>query len=316
MYATVNQPLLSKVMNKKILACLAVLTLCLSVLAQQDTNAPAAAVAGTNVVATTNAPDNTPKPDPGGHATGAASDAASADGTTFVPTAPAELNEADKKDPAKVKTYNDNKKAFDDYTAQAKLEPLAVRLADSVGHNRVAINFMWTLITGFLVMFMQAGFALVETGLCRAKNAGHTMAMNFMIYPMGMLGFYLCGFAFMFGGLGPIATMGGYGGLNGELTVSIFGKPFGLLGYKGFMLQGVGYDSAAFALFLFQMVFMDTTATIPTGAAAERWKFSAFMLYGCFIGTVMYPVFGNWVWGGGWLSQLGVNFGLGHGHVD
>jgi Amt family ammonium transporter len=142
------------------------------------------------------------------------------------------------------------------------------------------------------------------------------MSMNFMVYPMGMLGFYLCGFAFMFGGLGPIATMGGYGGLNGEWTINLFGKPFGLLGHKAFMLQGVGYDTAAFALFLFQMVFMDTTATIPTGAAAERWKFSAFMLYGCAIGTIMYPVFGNWVWGGGWLSQLGVNFGLGHGHVD
>jgi Amt family ammonium transporter len=142
------------------------------------------------------------------------------------------------------------------------------------------------------------------------------MSMNFMIYPLGMLGFYLCGFAFMFGGLGPIGTMGGYAGLNGEWTINIFGKPFGLLGYRGFLLQGVGYDTAAFALFLFQMVFMDTTATIPTGAAAERWKFSAFMIYGACIGTIMYPVFGNWVWGGGWLSQLGVNFGLGHGHVD
>src|SRR5581483_6332135 len=237
-------------------------------------------------------------------------------GGTFVTAAPADLSDDDKKDPAKVKAYTDSKKAFDDYTAQAKLEPLAVRLSDSVGHNRVAINFMWTLVTGFLVMFMQAGFALVETGLCRAKNAGHTMSMNFMIYPMGMLGFYLCGFAFMFGGLGPITTMGGYGGLNHELTVTLFGKPFGLIGLKGFMLQGVGYDCAAFALFLFQMVFMDTTATIPTGGAAERWKFSAFMIYGCCIGTIMYPVFGYWVWGGGWLSQLGANFGLGHGHVD
>ena len=87
-------------------------------------------------------------------------------------TAPADLSADDKKDPAKVKAYNDAKKAFDDYTAQAKNEPLAVKLADAVGHNRVAINFMWTLITGFLVMFMQAGFALVETGLCRAKNSG------------------------------------------------------------------------------------------------------------------------------------------------
>jgi Amt family ammonium transporter len=184
---------------------------------------------------------------------------------------------------------------------------------------------MWTLVTGFLVMFMQAGFALVETGLCRAKNSSHTMAMNFMIYPMGMLGFYLCGFAFMFGGMadpmspnnGGIATMGGYAGLNHELGIHIGGKFFGLLGGKGFLLQGAGYDTAAFALFLFQMVFMDTTATIPTGAAAERWRFSAFMIYGCFIGTIMYPVFGNWVWGCGWLANLGTNFpGLGHGHID
>src|SRR6266478_5183050 len=307
-----NQPPLSKPMHKKTLVLLTILTLLagLPVFAQ-DTNAPAAAATGTNAPAA----DTTPKPDPAGTATGLSADAQAPNGT-FVVSAPADLSADDKKDPAKVKKYADDKKAFDDYTAQAKLEPLAVKLSDSVGHNRVAINFMWTLITGFLVMFMQAGFALVETGLCRAKNAGHTMAMNFMIYPMGMLGFYLCGFAFMFGGLGSIATMGGYGGLNGELTVNLFGKPFGLLGYKGFLLQGVSYDTAAFALFLFQMVFMDTTATIPTGGAAERWKFSAFMIYGCCIGTVMYPVFGNWVWGGGWLSQLGVNFGLGHGHVD
>ncbi len=252
-----------------------------------------------------------PKPDPSGASTGVAADVPG-----FVVSAPADLSADDKKDPAKVKAYDEAKKAADDYAAQAKVEPLAVKLADNVGHNRVAINFMWTLVTGFLVMFMQAGFALVETGLCRAKNSSHTMAMNFMIYPLGMLGFYLCGFAFMFGGLGSIGTMGGYGGLNHEITWTLFGKPFGILGWKGFMLQGAGYDTAAFALFLFQMVFMDTTATIPTGAAAERWKFSAFMIYGCCIGTIMYPLFGNWVWGGGWLAQLGVNFGLGHGHVD
>ncbi|MGA9406632.1 MAG: ammonium transporter [Bacteroidota bacterium] len=217
----------------------------------------------------------------------------------------------DQPDPSGTKTGT-----IADVPAAKPGEPTLQEIGDAVGHNHVAINFVWTLVTGFLVMFMQAGFALVETGLCRAKNSGHTMAMNFMIYPMGMLGFYLCGFAFMFGGMGAIGTMGNYAGLNNELTLNILGKPFGLIGLKGFMLQGAGYDTAAFALFLFQMVFMDTTATIPTGAAAERWKFSAFMIYGCFIGSVMYPVFGNWVWGGGWLSQLGVNFGLGHGHVD
>jgi Amt family ammonium transporter len=274
----------------------------------QTTNAPA-----TNAAPA--APPG-PTPDPQGYNTGASSDASDASNTAIILACPTELSDADKKDPAKLKTYNDALKAYNDQQAQVKLEPLAVRSLDAVGHNRVSINFMWTLITGFLVMFMQAGFALVETGLCRAKNAGHTMSMNFMIYPMGMLGFYLCGFAFMFGGMGPITTMGAYGGLNHEFTITLFGKTFGLIGLKGFMLQGAGYDTAAFALFLFQMVFMDTTATIPTGGAAERWKFSAFMIYGCFIGTVMYPIFGNWVWGGGWLSQLGANFGLGHGHVD
>jgi len=252
-----------------------------------------------------------PKPDPAGTATGTIADVPG-----FVVAAPADLSADDAKDKDKAAAYAEAKKAADDYTKQAAAEPLAVKLADNVGHNRVAINFMWTLVTGFLVMFMQAGFALVETGLCRAKNSSHTMAMNFMIYPMGMLGFYLCGFAFMFGGLGALGTMGGYAGLNNEFTVTLFGHPFGLLGLKGFLLQGAGYDTAAFALFLFQMVFMDTTATIPTGGAAERWKFSAFMIYGCFIGTVMYPLFGNWVWGGGWLAMLGANFGLGHGHVD
>jgi ammonium transporter, Amt family len=194
--------------------------------------------------------------------------------------------------------------------------PTIQEIGDAAGHNRVAINFVWTLITGFLVMFMQAGFAMVETGLTRAKNVAHTMAMNFMVYPMGMLGFYVCGFAFMFGGLGALGTLGGYSGLSNEITIHLFGKPFGLLGWSGFLLQGSGYDVGVFTLFLFQMVFMDTTATIPTGAAAERWKYSAFMIYGCFIGSVMYPIFGNWVWGGGWLSQLGVNFGLGNGYVD
>lgn len=188
-------------------------------------------------------------------------------------------------------------------------------VASATGHNSVAINIMWTLLTGFLVMFMQAGFAMVETGFVRVKNVAHTMAMNFLVYPLGMLGFFLTGFAIMFGGIGPLATLGGYAGLSNEFTINILGHPFGLFGMSGFALIGV-YDVGVFALFLFQMVFMDTTATIPTGALAERWKFLSFCIMGFMIGAVIYPLYGNWVWGGGWLAQLGVNFGLGHGHVD
>src|SRR5215510_13946851 len=203
-----------------------------------------------------------------------------------------------------------------DITAAKPGQPTPEELLKEIGHSKVAINMVWTLITGFLVMFMQAGFAMVETGLTRAKNVAHTMAMNFMIYPLGMLAFYVAGFAIMFGGLGSILTVGGYSGLNHEISITLFGKTFGLFGGTGFFLSGHTYDVAIFALFLFQMVFMDTTATIPTGAMAERWKYAAFMVYGLFVGTIMYPVYGNWVWGGGWLAQLGANFGLGHGHVD
>lgn len=215
-----------------------------------------------------------------------------------------------KVDPSGVNTGNAS-----DVTAAKKGSPTVEELSNEVGHSKVAMNIVWTLLTGFLVMFMQAGFAMVETGMTRAKNVSHTMAMNFLIYPLGMLGFYVCGFAIMFGGFGPLGTLGGFDGLNHEVTLHLFGKDFGIFGANGFFLNNV-YDVGIFTLFLFQMVFMDTTATIPTGAMAERWKFSAFVIYGLFIGTIIYPVFGNWVWGGGWLSQLGKNFALGHGHVD
>jgi len=194
--------------------------------------------------------------------------------------------------------------------------PKLSEVMETVGHNKIAINFMWTLLTGFLVMFMQAGFAMVETGFTRAKNVAHTMSMNFMIYPIGMLGFWICGYAIQMGGVGAVAALGGTAPLNHEFTVNLFGHTFGLFGLKGFFLSGGTYDVGVFALFLFQMVFMDTAGTIPTGAMAERWKFTSFIVFGFFMSMVVYPLFANWVWGGGWLATLGSNFGLGHGHVD
>ncbi len=194
------------------------------------------------------------------------------------------------------------------------------QLIDAVGINRAGINMMWTLIAGFLVMFMQAGFAMVETGLIRAKNVAHTMAMNFMVYAIGMLAFYFVGFGLMMGNFNN-AFGGGFLGasdslLKGEFSIKLFDKDFGLFGTEGFMLLGRAFDSSMLALFLFQMVFMDTTCTIPTGTMAERWKFIAFVIFSFIIGGLIYPVYGNWVWGGGWLATLGANFGLGHGHVD
>ena len=190
-------------------------------------------------------------------------------------------------------------------------------LANQAGQNKIAINFVWTLIAAFLVMFMQAGFALVETGLCRAKNANHTMMMNLMVYATGVLAFWVCGFALQMGGVGTIGNLGGTPPLSGEFAVTLFGKSFGLWGQNGFFLMHKGsYDVGVMVIFLFQMVFMDTAMTIVTGTAAERWKYSAFLASSFLMGAFTYPIFANWAWGGGWLANLGANFGLGHGYAD
>ena len=191
-------------------------------------------------------------------------------------------------------------------------------VASSTSRNFFAANYTWMLVAGFLVMFMQAGFALVETGLCRAKNAAHTMSMNFLVYALGMFGFFVCGYALMCGGvngtaIGGPASIGGVPTLNSMFTV---GDGWGIFGKTGFFLTGKGYDSSAIAWFLFMMVFMDTTATIPTGALAERWNFKSFFIFSLFIGGFLYPIYGCWVWGGGWLAQLGIKAGIGHGVVD
>jgi Amt family ammonium transporter len=179
-----------------------------------------------------------------------------------------------------------------------------------------ALNVAWVLLGAFLVMFMQAGFAMLETGFTRARNAAHTMAMNFVVYPVGALGFWLVGYGLMLGGVREWPSLGpAFAGAR-EVAITIGGRSWGLFGAAKFALVTVANDPANLAMFLFATVFMDTAATIPTGAMAERWKFSAFLLYGVFMSTLLYPLYGNWVWGGGWLAALGVNAGLGHGHVD
>ena len=190
-------------------------------------------------------------------------------------------------------------------------------VVNQVGQNKIAVNFVWTLITGFLVMFMQAGFAVVETGLCRAKNANHTMMMNFMVYGVGMLAYWLIGFAIQMGGVGAIGNLGASGVLNSEYSITLFGKSMGLFGTGGFFLMhNHSYDVMVMVIFLFQMVFMDTALTIVTGTVAERWKYAAFIVSSFVMGAFIYPLFANWAWGGGWLATLGTNFGLGHGYAD
>lgn len=201
-----------------------------------------------------------------------------------------------------------------DITAKTAGKPTQQEVMDQVGKNKLGINFVWVLLTGCLIFFFQAGFAMVETGFCRAKNAMHTMSMNFMVFLVGAVGYFIMGFAIQFGGVGSWASLGaGTATLSHEVAVN----GWGLFGTHGFFLTSGGtYDAGVYALFFFQMVFMDTTCTIPTGGLAERVKYSAVVICSFFVSMIYYPVFGNWLWGGGWLAQLGTKAGLGHGALD
>jgi Amt family ammonium transporter len=194
-----------------------------------------------------------------------------------------------------------------DTPASEQLPAVAARVAK----HETAINLTWLMVGGVLVLFMQAGFALVETGFTRAKNGAHTMMMNLVIFALGAVGWFVCGYAFMFG-----STSSSVIGLTASGTSWHVGQ-WGVLAHTGFFLGGGAYDVGVMAFFFFQLVFMDATATIPTGAMAERWKFSSFCVWGLFASMLLYPVYGNWVWGGGWLAQLGgMGPKWGHGALD
>ena len=248
-----------------------------------------------------------PKPDPAGIATGDKTNAVDGGGNSFVVSEP-----ADKTAP----TYQQAKKDFDEFQAQAAKEPLAMKLADSVGHTRIGTNVAWTLNTGYLVLFMQAGFALLTCGLVRKKNAAHLMMLNFAAYVFAFLAYYAIGYAFQFG---AVAINNAPSNIGGTPTLNQFllgSGQWGFLGGKGFFLAGPGYDAGSNCLTLFQVVFMETAGYIIVGAICERIAFWAFLLCELFMGALLYPIFGCWAWGGGWLSQLGSSMNLGHGYVD
>ncbi len=149
------------------------------------------------------------------------------------------------------------------------------------------VNFTWTLIAAFLVFLMQGGFAMLEGGLVRAKNVSNIMMKNLSDFAIGSLGFWAIGFPLMFG-----------------TSVA------GIFGASKWLLTGEAYDVSTYLLWIFQMVFAGTAATIASGAMAERTKFRTYYIISFIITSLIYPVYGHWVWGGGWLSTL--PFGLGH----
>ena len=183
----------------------------------------------------------------------------------------------------------------------------------SLTHGEISLNLLWIVLGAILVVFMQAGFALVETGFCRAKHAAHVVMTNFTIFGLGFVAFMAVGYSFMFGGF----SYPGVFGYDKPVGSALLGSgDWTFLWGGGWFLSGGAYDVAVLAFFFYMVAFMDTVATIPTGAMAERWKFKSFVVWGLFCGAVYYPLFGAWTWGGGWLAKLWSSMDLGHGYVD
>jgi len=146
------------------------------------------------------------------------------------------------------------------------------------------LSTLWILLAAFLVFFMQAGFGMVEAGLIRAKNAANILMKNLMDFCFASLGFFMFGYAIMYGSEGSLFGTGGWFLLGAESPV------------EGLPLH---------AFWLFQAVFVGAAATIVAGGVAERMKFAAYLAYSFIISALIYPIVGHWVWGGGWLSNIG-----------
>ncbi|HHT9125208.1 MAG TPA: ammonium transporter [Candidatus Brocadiia bacterium] len=161
--------------------------------------------------------------------------------------------------------------------------------SDTLEGLQFAINFAWVLLCAFLVFNMQAGFAFLGAGFIRRKNTLNYLTMSYIDFCAGSFTFWLFGFSLMFGGsqLAP-------GLVNGNSFV----------GYSGFLLLGDSYDVQTAVTWLFQMMFAAAAATIVAGAVAERVKFQAYLIYTFLITGIVYPLYGHWMWGGGWLSIL------------
>lgn len=174
------------------------------------------------------------------------------------------------------------------------------------------LNLLWVVIGAMLVIFMQAGFALVETGFTRAKHAAHVVSTNFAIFALGFVAFFLVGFPLAFGGFSFAGI-----GLTEPVGEPLIGSGNWVFLYQGGWAMSTGtITPALLGLFLYMVAFMDTVATIPTGSMAERWKWSSFTIWGLFCGAIYYPLFAAWTWGGGWLSKTWDTMSLGAGYVD
>jgi Amt family ammonium transporter len=174
-------------------------------------------------------------------------------------------------------------------------------MADAIKDYKIAMDTIWVLVTAFLVFFMNLGFGMVESGLCRAKNAVNILSKNFIVFAISSLAFYILGWGLMFGdGTGIIGLKGLWfvnGADNSPATGDAYQGVYSAINWTGVPI---------WAKFFFQLVFAGTAATIVSGAVAERIKFGSFIVFSFVMVGLIYPVVGHWVWGGGWLQKLGM----------
>ena len=164
---------------------------------------------------------------------------------------------------------------------------------------KVIADTVWVLITAALVFFMNLGFATVESGLCRAKNTVNILSKNVIVFCVTSLAFWAIGFGFMFGEGNPLI------GLKGLFLIGSDNSPATGEAYQGIFSSLNWTGVPLLAKFFFQLVFAGTAATIVSGAVAERIKYFSFFVFSFLMGALIYPIQGHWIWGGGWLSQLG-----------
>jgi Amt family ammonium transporter len=163
----------------------------------------------------------------------------------------------------------------------------------------VVLNTLWVLFAGVLVFFMNAGFGMLETGFCRAKNAVNLLSKNLIVFALSSISFWSIGFALMFGDGNAFMGLSGFfllGSDNSPATENYSGV-YGALSWAAVPL---------YAKFFFQLVFAGTAATIVSGAVAERIKFYAFFVFSLLLVGISYPITGHWIWGGGWLQKMGM----------
>ena len=165
----------------------------------------------------------------------------------------------------------------------------------------VGMDTVWVLFAAFLVFFMNLGFAMVESGLARAKNTVNILAKNFIVFAIASLSFYAIGWGLMFGNGNSFMGIKGLFFVGGADSSPAIGEAY-RGAYSAISWTGV----PLWAKFFFQLVFAGTAATIVSGAVAERIKFSSFIFFSFILVGIMYPLTGHWIWGGGWLASLGM----------